>query len=135
MLSLARPLIKPVVKALATADLCFGAEKALKKIFGNGYGLQEIKLYNGVRALSHSTKKLSLTFLWVGVWFLGGGAQYGGFLGMLASIAVPLALDLVKKNYLAKVFTLRVYRSPTTRLPHHSPPRPPPTLKRAWYTN
>ena len=27
----------------------------------------------------------------------GGGAQYGGFLGMLASIGVPLALDLVRK--------------------------------------
>jgi len=27
----------------------------------------------------------------------GGAAQYGGFLGMLASIGVPLAIDLVKK--------------------------------------
>ena len=27
----------------------------------------------------------------------GGGAQYVGFLGMLASIGVPLALDLVRK--------------------------------------
>ena len=27
----------------------------------------------------------------------GGGAQYGGFLGMLASIGVPLAIDLVRK--------------------------------------
>ena len=27
----------------------------------------------------------------------GGSAQYGGFLGMLASIGVPLALDLVRK--------------------------------------
>jgi len=27
----------------------------------------------------------------------GGAAQYGGFLGMLASIDVPLAIDLVKK--------------------------------------
>ena len=28
---------------------------------------------------------------------MGGAAQYGGFLGMLASIGVPLAIDLVKK--------------------------------------
>ena len=35
LLSLARPLIKPAVKALASAGLSFGAEKALKKIFGN----------------------------------------------------------------------------------------------------
>ena len=27
----------------------------------------------------------------------GGAAQYGGFLGMLASIGVPLTIDLVKK--------------------------------------
>ena len=27
----------------------------------------------------------------------GGALQYGGFLGMLASIGVPLAIDLVKK--------------------------------------
>jgi len=42
--SLARPLIKPAVKALASAGLSFGAEKALKKIFGNGFGQDEIKL-------------------------------------------------------------------------------------------
>jgi len=46
MLSLPRPLIKPAVTALATVGLSFGAEKVLKKIFGNGYGLQEITLYN-----------------------------------------------------------------------------------------
>ena len=28
---------------------------------------------------------------------MGGAAQYGGFLGMLASIGVPLAIDLVRK--------------------------------------
>ena len=40
--SLAKPLIKPAVKALASAGLSFGTEKALKKIFGNGYGPNEI---------------------------------------------------------------------------------------------
>ena len=45
LLGLAKPLTKPAVKALASAGLSFGAEKALKKIFGNGYGKNEIKLY------------------------------------------------------------------------------------------
>ena len=44
LFKLARPLIKPAVKALASAGLSFGAEKALKKIFGNGCGTNEIKL-------------------------------------------------------------------------------------------
>ena len=48
----------------------------------------------------------------------GGAAQYGGFLGMLASIGVPLAIDLVKK-ILGK--GLRT-QSPRPRLS----PRPPP---------
>ena len=45
LIKLARPLAKPVVKALASAGLSFGAEQALKKIFGSGYGANEIKLY------------------------------------------------------------------------------------------
>ena len=35
VLGLARPLIKPALVALASAGLSFGAEKVLKKIFGN----------------------------------------------------------------------------------------------------
>ena len=45
MLGLARPLIKPALGALASAGLSFGAEKVLKKIFGNGIGPQEVGLY------------------------------------------------------------------------------------------
>jgi len=67
--------------------------------------------------------------LWVGVWFLGGCAQYGGFLGMLASIGVPLALDLVKKILGKGIHTSGALE------PHHLPPprgqgmqiKPPPS--------
>ena len=57
LFKLARPLTKPAVKALASAGLSFGAEKALKKIFCNGYGTNEIKLYKLVQALSPEQKK------------------------------------------------------------------------------
>jgi len=57
LLGLARPLIKPTVKALASAGLSFSAEKALKKIFGNGYGGREIKLYKPVQKMSPEQKK------------------------------------------------------------------------------
>ena len=49
----------------------------------------------------------------------GGVAQYGGFLGMLASIGVPLTIDLVKK-ILGKGLQTQPPR------PRRSPPRPPP---------
>ena len=39
----------------------------------------------------------------------GGGAQYGGFLGLLASIGVPLAISLVKK-----------YSEKACKLNHHA---------------
>jgi len=52
LFKLTRPLIKPAVKALVSAGLSFGAEKALKKIFGNGNGANEIKLYKRVQAMS-----------------------------------------------------------------------------------
>lgn len=38
MLGLARPLIKPALGALASEGLSFGAEKVLKKIFGDDIG-------------------------------------------------------------------------------------------------
>ena len=100
LFNLARPLIKPAVKALASAGLSFGAEKALKKIFGNGYGTNEIKLYKLVQALSPEQKKEVEKFL-VGQGAVRGGGtkQYGGFLGMLASIGVPLAIDLIGKMF------------------------------------
>ena len=97
MLGLARPLIKPALGALASASLSFGAEKVLKKIFGNGFGPREIELYKLVQQMTPTQKKEAKQYL-VGKGLVkGGGAQYGGFLGMLASIGVPLALDLVRK--------------------------------------
>ena len=97
MLGLARPLIRPALGALASAGLSFGAEKVLKKIFGNGFGPREIELYKLVQRMTPAQKKAAKQYL-VGKGLVkGGGAQYGGFLGMLASIGVPLALDLVRK--------------------------------------
>ena len=86
LFSLARPLIKPAVKALASAGLSFGAEKALKKIFGNGYGPNEIKLYKLVQKITPDQEKAVEKYL-VGRGMVSGSGQYGGFLGMLASIA------------------------------------------------
>ena len=97
MLGLAKPLIKPALGALASAGLSFGAEKVLKKIFGKGFGPKEIELYKLVQRMTPSQKKVAKQYL-VGQGLVkGGGAQYGGFLGMLASIGVPLAIDLVRK--------------------------------------
>ena len=46
ILGLAKPLIKPALGALASAGLSFGAEKVLKKIFGNGFGPKELSFIN-----------------------------------------------------------------------------------------
>ena len=97
MLGLAGPLIKPALGVLANAGLSFGAEKVLKKIFGRGFGPQESELYKLVQRMSPEQKKVVERYL-VGQSFVSGGvAQYGGFLGLLASIRVPLAIGLVKK--------------------------------------
>ena len=69
----------------------------LKKIFGKGFGQKEIELYKLVQKMTPTQKKAAEQYL-VGQGLVkGGGAQYGGFLGMLASIGVPLAIDLVQK--------------------------------------
>jgi len=91
-------VIKPAVKALASAGLSFGAEKALKKIFGNGYGPNEIKLYKLVQRMTPDQKKAVEKYL-VGRGIVSGSGQYGGFLGMLVSIGVPIAIDLVSKMF------------------------------------
>ena len=97
MFGLARPLIKPALGALASAGLSFGAEKVLKKIFGRGFGPQEIELYNLVQRMTPGPKKqVERHLVGQGV-VTGGTAQYGGFLGLLASLSVPLAISLVKK--------------------------------------
>ena len=95
MLGLARPLITPALGALASAGLSFSAEKVLKKIFGKGFGPKEIELYKPVQQMTPTQKKTAEQYL-VGKGLVkgGGSAQYGGFLGMLASIGVPLAIDL-----------------------------------------
>jgi len=56
-LGLARPVIKPAVRALASAGLSFGAEKVLKKIFGNGFGPKEIELYKLTQMMNPAQKK------------------------------------------------------------------------------
>ena len=40
LIGLARQLIKPAHGALASGGLSFGVEKALRGIFGSGYGLR-----------------------------------------------------------------------------------------------
>ena len=124
MLGLARPLIKPALGALARAGLSFGAEKVLKKIFGKGFGPKEIELYKLVQKMTPTQKKAAEQYL-VGQGLVKGGAQYGGFLGMLASIGVPLALDLVRKM-IGKGMQTQPPPPPRTR---RSPPMPPPQGK------
>jgi len=72
----------------------------LKKIFGNGYGPKEIKLYKLVQAMAPEQKKTVEKYL-VGRGMVRGGGvgQYGGFLGMLASIGVPIAIHLIRKMF------------------------------------
>ena len=121
MLGLARPLIKPALGALASAGLNFSAEKALKKIFGNGFGPKEIELYKLVQRMTPTQKKAAKQYL-VGQGLVkGGGAQYGGFLGMLASIGVPLAIDLVRK-----IIGKGMQTQPPRSRPRRAPPLPPP---------
>ena len=122
MLGLARPLIKPALGALASAGLSFGAEKVLKRIFGNGFGPKEIELYKLVQKMTPTQKKEAEQYL-VGQGFVqGGSAQYGGLLGMLASLGVPLALDLVRKIIGKGLQTQPPPRSRKRR----TPPLPPP---------
>ena len=52
---------------------------------------------------------------------MGGAAQYGGFLGMLASIGVPLAIDLVQK-----IIGKGLQTQPPRPRPRRSPLPPPP---------
>ena len=118
-------LAKPALGALASAGLSFGAGKVLKKIFGNGFGPKEIELYKLVQRMTPTQKKKAEQYL-VGQGFVqGGSAQYGGFLGMLASIGVPLVLDLVRK-IIGKGMQTQPPPPPRTR---RSPPIPPPKGK------
>jgi len=114
-------LIKPALGALASADLSFGAEKVLKKIFGKGFGPKEIELYKFVQQMTPIQKKAAEQYI-VGQGFVkGGSAQYGGFLGMLASIGVPLAIDLVRK-----IIGKGLQTQPPRSRQRRTPPLPPP---------
>ena len=55
-MGLARPLIKPALGALTSAGLSFDAEKVLKKIFGSGFGPQEIEVYKLVQRMTPGQK-------------------------------------------------------------------------------
>ena len=77
------------------AGLSLGAESALKKIFGSGFPPEAVDLYNMVQQLSPLQKKAIKDVL-VKQGKVGSG-QRGGFLGMLASLGIPLAIELVKK--------------------------------------
>ena len=89
---------EPALGALASAGLSFGAEKVLKEIVVKGFGPKEIELYKLIQKMTPTQKKVAEQYLVRQGLVKGGGvAQYGGFLGMLASIGVPLAIDLVRK--------------------------------------
>ena len=93
----------------------------LKKIFGKGFGSREIELYKLTQMMNRAQKKeVERCLVGQGV-VRGGAAQYGGFLGMLASIEVPLAIDLVKK-ILAKGLQTKPPR--LRRSPRPAPPPP-----------
>jgi len=114
-------LAKPALGALASAGLSFGAEKVLKKIFGKGFGPKEIELYKLVQRMTPTQKKAPERYL-VGQGFVqGGSAQYEGFLGKLASIGVPLAIDLVRK-----IIGKGMKTQPPRSRPRRAPPLPPP---------
>ena len=118
ILGLAQPLIKPALGALASAGLSFGAEKVL--IFGRGFGPQEIELYKLVQRMSPEQKKAAERYLAGQGLVSGGAAQYGSFLGLLASIGVPLAIGLVKK-----ILGKGMHTQPPRARPRRTLPPPP----------
>jgi len=67
---------------------------------GNGYGENKIKLYKLVQAMTPLQNKAVEKFpVKRGIIRDGGAAQYGGFLGMRASLSVLLTIDLVGKLF------------------------------------
>ena len=83
---------------MGIAGLSFGVEKALKKIFGSG-GIppEAIELGKLADKLSPAQKKGIKSALTERG--LAGYGHIGGFLGMLASLGIPLAIELVKKGF------------------------------------
>ena len=103
LLGLAAAAAPMAAKALGLAGLSFGAEKLLKKIFGSGangslHSLPPgaVQLAKLVEMLTPAQKKLIRNVL-KGQGIVSGGGQRGGFLGLLASLGIPLAISLVKK--------------------------------------
>ena len=88
--------IPVAAKALGLARLSFGAEKALKKIFGSGIPPGAVELYHMIKQLSPAQKKRIKVEL-VKEGLVVGSGQVGGFLGMLASLGISLAIELVRK--------------------------------------
>ena len=96
LLGLAAAAAPMAAKALGLAGLSFGAEKLLKKIFGSGFPPEAAQLAKLVEMLTPAQKKLIRNVL-KGQGIVSGAGQRGGFLGLLASIGIPLAISLVKK--------------------------------------
>ena len=96
LLGLAAAALPMAAKALGLAGLSFGAEKALKKIFGSGIPPGAVELYHMIKELSPAQKKGIKDEL-VKQGLVGGSGQVGGFLGMRASLGIPLAIELVRK--------------------------------------
>ena len=96
LLGLAAAAAPMAAKALGLAGLSFGAEKLLKKIFGSGIPPEAIQLAKLVEMLTPAQTKLIRNVL-KGQGIVSGGGQRRGFLGLLASLEIPLAISLVKK--------------------------------------
>ena len=72
----------------------------LSNILSKGYGTNEIKLYKLAYATTPQQKKTVEDYLVEkGVVRCRGIAQYGRFLGMLAFIGMPIAIDLISKMF------------------------------------
>ena len=96
LLGLAAAAAPMAAKALGLAGLSFGAEKLLGKIFGSGFPPEAVQLAQMVEQLTAGQKKMIRNFLrQQGI--VSGAGQRGGFLGLLASLGIPLAISLVKK--------------------------------------
>ena len=115
LLGLAAAAAPMAAKALGLAGLSFGAEKLLGKIFGSGFPPEAVQLAQMVEQLTASQKKMIRNFLkQQGI--VSGAGQRGGFLGLLASLGIPLAISLVKKVF-GKGFTV----APTSRAQRQAP--------------
>ena len=96
LFSLAAAALPVAAKALGLAGLSFGAEKALKKIFGSGIPPGAVELAQLVKKRSPAQKK-GIKDALVKQGIVVGSGQVGGFLEMLASLGISLAIELVRK--------------------------------------